>query len=87
MRLHTLFFIFPEIFHPISHLLLLWTTLCVPKACTLEYIGHKLLFDEMVGKIMCILISFAISQIVHQFGWSIAQVQWYWQIACFLDQF
>mgnify|MGYP003466762586 CR=1 FL=1 len=79
-------FFFPEIFHPICHFLLLWTALCLPKACTLQCIGQKLLFDKMIGKIMCILISLSIANLLHQLGGSVTQVQRYWQIASFFDQ-
>ena len=50
---HLLFlFIAPKVLHPFCHFLLLWTALGMPKLGTLQSIGHKLLFDKVIGKIM-----------------------------------
>ena len=58
----------------------------MPELCALEGIGHELLFDKVVGEVVCILISFAIAQLIHEFRGGITQVQRHRQVACLLHQ-
>lgn len=59
---HLLFLFFaPKMLHPFCHFLLLWTALGMPKLGTLQSIGHKLLFDKVIGKIMGIEVVMSIT--------------------------
>ena len=55
--------------------------LCFPQTAVFQLVGQKLLLDEVPGIIVRILIIVSITQLFHQFGRCIAQVQGYGQIA------
>ena len=54
--------------------------LCFPQTAVFQLVGQKLLLDEVTGIIVRILIIVSITQLFHQFGRCIAQVQGYGQI-------
>ena len=48
----------------------------MPYPGVLQFIGQELLYDEVAGIIVCVLIPIAIAQLRHQFARCIAQMQW-----------
>ena len=79
-------FIVPQSVHTLFHFCFLWVVGGLPEAGAGNFGGLVLLIDEMPREIMCILVVFAIAELVHKLCGSVAQMQRHGQVAGFLDK-
>ena len=71
----------PEVAHGVEYALLGGRLLRMPELSAYCFVGQVLLTDKVTGIVVCILVLLAIVELLHQLGGSIAQVQWYGQVA------
>ena len=71
----------PQLYHPFGMFLFCRIFLRFPDTFVFQFVRKKLLFDKVTFIAVCIFIFLSVSQLFHQFGRCIAQVQGYGQIA------
>ena len=71
---------------PCSHLILGWVVLGVPDLGMVQFLGHVLLHDEMSREVVGVAVIFSVSQLLHQPGRGVAQVQGNGSVACLVHE-
>ena len=77
----------PQTVHPFLVLLFGGIVLRMPDAAVFQVVGQELLADEIAGIVVGVFIVAAVTELFHQFGGGVAQVQGNGQVACLPHQF
>ena len=77
----------PQTVHPFLMLLFGGIVLRMPDAAVFQVVGQELLADEIAGIVVGVFIVAAVTELFHQFGGGVAQVQGNGQVACLPHQF